>query len=30
MTAALHHSLVAQATNPIIRWEWIIEEWDQV
>lgn len=23
-------SLVAQATNPIIRWEWVVEEWDQI
>lgn len=21
---------VAQARNPIIRWEWIIDEWDQI
>ena len=20
----------AQATNPIIRWEWIVDEWDQI
>ena len=23
-------SLIAEATNPIIRWEWVVEEWDQV
>jgi osmoprotectant transport system permease protein len=23
-------SLVAEATNPIIRWEWVVEEWDQI
>jgi osmoprotectant transport system permease protein len=23
-------SLVAEARNPIIRWEWIIDEWDQI
>ena len=23
-------SVVAEARNPIIRWEWIIDEWDQV
>ncbi len=22
--------IVAQARNPIIRWEWVVEEWDQV
>jgi len=22
--------VLAQATNPIIRWEWLIEEWDQI
>jgi osmoprotectant transport system permease protein len=30
MLAARSPSLVAQATNPIIRWEWIVDEWDQV
>ncbi len=24
------NSLLAQATNPIIRWEWLVDEWDQV
>ena len=23
-------TLLGQATNPIIRWEWLIEEWDQI
>jgi osmoprotectant transport system permease protein len=23
-------SVVAAATNPIIRWEWVVEEWDQI
>lgn len=23
-------SIVAQARNPIIRWEWIVDEWDQI
>lgn len=23
-------SLLAQATNPIIRWEWVVDEWDQI
>jgi len=23
-------SVVAQAANPIIRWEWIVDEWDQI
>lgn len=23
-------SITAQATNPIIRWEWVIDEWDQI
>lgn len=23
-------ALVGEATNPIIRWEWVVEEWDQV
>ena len=23
-------TLIAEATNPIIRWEWVVEEWDQV
>lgn len=23
-------SLLAEATNPIIRWEWVVDEWDQV
>jgi osmoprotectant transport system permease protein len=23
-------ALVAQATNPIIRWEWVVDEWDQI
>ena len=23
-------SLLAEAANPIIRWEWIIDEWDQI
>jgi len=22
--------LLAEATNPIIRWEWVVEEWDQI
>ena len=22
--------MVAEATNPIIRWEWVVEEWDQI
>ncbi|MFN3258794.1 MAG: ABC transporter permease [Ilumatobacter sp.] len=22
--------MIAQATNPIIRWEWVVEEWDQI
>jgi osmoprotectant transport system permease protein len=22
--------IIGQATNPIIRWEWVVEEWDQV
>jgi osmoprotectant transport system permease protein len=26
----LSSSLVAEATNPIIRWEWVVEEWDQI
>lgn len=24
------NSLLAQATNPIIRWEWLVDEWDQI
>jgi osmoprotectant transport system permease protein len=23
-------AMIAEATNPIIRWEWIVEEWDQI
>lgn len=23
-------SLVGEATNPVIRWEWVVEEWDQI
>lgn len=23
-------AVVAEATNPIIRWEWVVEEWDQI
>ncbi len=23
-------TVIAQARNPIIRWEWIVEEWDQI
>ena len=26
----LPRPLVAEATNPIIRWEWVVDEWDQV
>ena len=22
--------MLSEATNPIIRWEWVVEEWDQV
>ncbi len=27
---SLPSALVAEATNPIIRWEWVSEEWDQI
>jgi len=31
MTSGSHaSSLFAQATNPIIRWEWVVDEWDQI
>jgi osmoprotectant transport system permease protein len=31
MTAgAFTTSFVAEATNPIIRWEWVVQEWDQI
>ncbi|MDH5238545.1 MAG: ABC transporter permease, partial [Acidimicrobiia bacterium] len=23
-------SIVAEAANPIIRWEWVVDEWDQI
>ncbi len=23
-------TVLGQATNPIIRWEWIVDEWDQI
>ena len=23
-------TMIAAATNPIIRWEWVVEEWDQI
>ncbi len=29
-SSPLQSSVVAQATNPIIRWEWVVEEWDQI
>jgi osmoprotectant transport system permease protein len=29
-TGAGRVEVVAEATNPIIRWEWVVEEWDQV
>ncbi len=25
-----HVTVLGQATNPIIRWEWIVDEWDQI
>ncbi len=30
MPASRAPTLVAEATNPIIRWEWVVEEWDQI
>ena len=30
MISAASPPVLAQAANPIIRWEWIVEEWDQV
>ena len=27
---SLPRALVAEATNPIVRWEWVVEEWDQI
>jgi osmoprotectant transport system ATP-binding protein len=29
-SGSLPSSLLAEATNPIIRWEWVVEEWDQI
>jgi osmoprotectant transport system permease protein len=30
VSSGLLPSSLAAATNPIIRWEWVVEEWDQV
>lgn len=28
--AGTRPTLLGEATNPIIRWEWVVEEWDQI
>lgn len=30
MTVLGEAALLGEATNPIIRWEWVIDEWDQI
>jgi osmoprotectant transport system permease protein len=30
MTVRRVPAVVGEATNPIIRWEWVVEEWDQI
>ncbi len=30
MTVFSEVTMLAEATNPIIRWEWVTEEWDQI
>lgn len=30
MTVLAEATVLGEATNPIIRWEWVIDEWDQI
>ena len=30
MTAPLLSAHIAEARNPIIRWEWVVDQWDQI
>ena len=30
LLSAPNPTVIGEATNPIIRWEWVVEEWDQV